>query len=217
MKHFLLIHFLILLISSLKSQTAVDSFNAIPFRLERFYAEEKLNKIEVHFAIAETFNVVERYELWSSNDNEAFSFLKSIPRQMVRPSSISYMLTDSININSGSKNVYYKLRQVVDGGLFLESHIISLKLQNKVLQSVQTWPNPVTNKVNITVSSENKDVLNISLYNSIGVLVKSITKNALAKNKQTEQMSLEGLTNGTYFIRIVANDKLIGTKKIIKQ
>lgn len=80
-------------------------------------------------------------------------------------------------------------------------------LENKILVS----PNPSNGIFNIVISHPLKNA-SIEMYNSLGVLIQ--------KQKITNQESTIELCNqskGLYFVKVMSDNKIIGTRKIIKE
>ena len=71
---------------------------------------------------------------------------------------------------------------------------------------VVVYPNPASNLVNIKT---NQEISNISLYNSVGQLIRTISLN---ERKVHYSVDLGGLENGVYFINIVSGDRIINKR-----
>ena len=80
---------------------------------------------------------------------------------------------------------------------------------------IDVYPNPATNAVNIRFFG-NKETIKISLYNSIGAVVKHITNKKYNSSIQyTIRVDLQNLSKGNYFIHYQSKG-ISKTKKILK-
>ncbi len=73
------------------------------------------------------------------------------------------------------------------------------------------YPNPTSGIVNINFEENNLKSVNISIFNTGGILVESFEK---YNNSGELRLNLDYLQNGTYILKISANNKLT-TKKIL--
>ncbi len=79
------------------------------------------------------------------------------------------------------------------------------------LNNISIYPNPNNGIFNISISSQiNKGI--IAVYNSIGALVylQEITN-------QENSIELSNQANGLYFVKVMSDNKIVGTRKIIKE
>lgn len=82
------------------------------------------------------------------------------------------------------------------------SHMISVKsvqvqVEDNAEQTLKIYPNPTSGVINI----QGEDMSSLEVYNTVGqrIMVQSVNSNAT-------QINTESLSNGIYFLRIVAND-----------
>ena len=105
---------------------------------------------------------------------------------------------------------YYRLRQVDFDGKESLSKVVSVNQIRK--GSIGIFPNPTSDKVNITLSDNDRlESTMVAVYNLIGkqVLVQKTTANTL-------ELDMSSLAKGTYLLKIDTNNSTY-TKKIIKQ
>jgi hypothetical protein len=97
----------------------------------------------------------------------------------------------------------------VDGDFQLSAYDASL-LSNDVFEtsSFKSFPNPVKNILNL---SYNKNISNVAVYNLLGQEV--IAK---AMNANQSQIDMSHLSNGTYLVKVTA-DNQVKTIKVIKE
>ncbi len=110
---------------------------------------------------------------------------------------------------------YYRLRMVDNNGYFEYSNIISLTVNIKGLFVTGAYPSPFTDKVNISISSENATRADIRLYDITGRVL--AIKNAVV-NKGITTISLDNLgnlTKGMYVVEVNCGGKKF-TERMIK-
>ena len=83
--------------------------------------------------------------------------------------------------------------------------------ENTNSNNISIYPNPSNGQFNVTVSSLQKSS-SIEIYNSIGELVYS---QKVINEQNTIELTNEA--NGLYFVKVMSDGKIVGTKKIIKE
>lgn len=104
---------------------------------------------------------------------------------------------------------YYRLKQVDFNGDFEYSDVRVVEFEGKKV-SVDIYPNPVHDFININIEGEQQDIM-VSIYTVSGQLVRqeSLTE-------MNNQVNLSELNGGLYFIKIESDDLNV-YQKIIKQ
>ena len=142
----------------------------------------------------------------------------SVPANECVKFTIRDSMGNGICCNNG--NGYYVVKDSHNNVLFGDhndgdfgaeaSHIISVKgtqvqVEESVEQEVQIYPNPSSSVINI----EAEDLTLVEVYNTVGQRV--ISKEV---NGEKAQVNTEGLGNGIYFVRVVAGNGVMATKKV---
>ncbi len=83
--------------------------------------------------------------------------------------------------------------------------------------SVSTNPNPAKQKVHVNFNLDKHRYLEFTLMNANGQKVKSLQKRLVEPGKHRFKISVNNLSDGTYFLAIRNQRKQITTKKVIKQ
>jgi hypothetical protein len=81
-------------------------------------------------------------------------------------------------------------------------------------ESMNVFPNPVTDNMNLQINSNKLLNVTIQIYNSIGRLIK--TENIVTAKGETKQINLSNLPKGIYFAKFESEHGTY-TKKIVKQ
>lgn len=92
----------------------------------------------------------------------------------------------------------------------------SLSTDNLVLDklNIEVYPNPTINSINIRFYGNNENV-KITLYNSIGALVKQITNKKYSTTQHVIQVDVQDLAKGNYFVHYQSKG-ISKTKKLLK-
>ncbi len=151
--------------------------------------------------------------LWSINTDSDVIYQISLP---------DFILIDSINapgpISSGlafdgeflwvSENSEGLIYQIDVGD------ISSISFNELVHATLNVWPNPTSDFINVEIPTETKTV-NFKIYCMDGQIAKSFQIN---ENKQSDyyQLNLSDLKSGIYFLTTNLNDRSLSRKIIIK-
>ena len=89
-------------------------------------------------------------------------------------------------------------------------------VNEKSAATLDAYPNPSRGEVVFTLTQSAGDVYKVRISNAIGRVVKTIE---VKDNGQIQQIeaNLTELPNGLYFYSLLANDKMIETKRLILQ
>ncbi|MEE9350054.1 MAG: T9SS type A sorting domain-containing protein [Flavobacteriaceae bacterium] len=79
---------------------------------------------------------------------------------------------------------------------------------NDIIEGLNLYPNPIKDILNI---GSQEEITQVSIYNLLGKLVKTVQPNATTSN-----IDLSDLATGIYMVKIEANEK-VSTQKIIKK
>ena len=92
----------------------------------------------------------------------------------------------------------------------------ALSTDNFLLEEfeIKVFPNPTTNFINIQFIGNNEQV-KISLYNTIGAIVKEVTNKKYSALKHTLHVDVKNLPKGNYFVHYQSKG-ISKTKKLLK-
>tara|TARA_B100000029_G_scaffold450424_1_gene474362 strand:- start:302 stop:598 length:297 start_codon:yes stop_codon:yes gene_type:complete len=86
--------------------------------------------------------------------------------------------------------------------------------EDELSNMLNIYPNPVTNNMNIEFELEKASELSLAIKDVLGRNILNITKGDFSAGIHTNSLNTINLSNGTYFIELVSEDKII-TKKFI--
>jgi hypothetical protein len=91
-----------------------------------------------------------------------------------------------------------------DNLLSLSEPIVQNEVSNKI-SSTKIYPNPVIQNANISFELNSSSIVNISIYNLNGSLVKTLYNNVrMAKGNNSSQIDASELSMGTYLVVVKA-------------
>ena len=103
-----------------------------------------------------------------------------------------------------------------------EKHTIStiptaiINLQNEKLKISEGFPNPFSSNIKFSISSPDECELLLDLINSLGKKIYSKKKIKINKGGNLVDIDLSGQKPGFYFGFFFKEDKLLATRKILK-
>ena len=95
---------------------------------------------------------------------------------------------------------YYRLKIMDKDGKFNYSNIVSVQVINNSI--VRLFPNPFSNEIRLTVSSEKNQSLNIRMLDNVGRTVKIQNANLHQGIAVIKMSGLDNLNKGVYFVEL---------------
>jgi len=151
----------------------------------------------------------------STSDNSVSFFEMPVPIEFKGEGKDTTII---FNHTSSGQVFYVNLKFKVDS-IFFDPNLNILSLNNRVineyaylrsLQSLVVYPNPATDVVNIEVNDFSNFPRNVELYNVLGQKLLGFIP-----SEHEFSVSLTNLANGTYYLKIISEDKVY-THKIVK-
>ncbi len=128
---------------------------------------------------------------------------------------LQYDLQDDIAQLTGTAVIYYRIKLVSMDGQITYSNTAAIKLTN--INSVKTWPNPVTSMVNISLFSGVKTSLQVRIADAGGRVLRTAGYNIVKGNNQVVINNLTALSKGVYILQLTdMNGNVQLAQKIIK-
>lgn len=81
-------------------------------------------------------------------------------------------------------------------------------------RSITVYPNPASTIINVEYLAINKANYKIKILNFLGLLMR---EEDITFNDNKELINIKELSSGIYFLQVYNNQRLIGTKKVIKE
>jgi Secretion system C-terminal sorting domain/N-terminal domain of BNR-repeat neuraminidase len=109
---------------------------------------------------------------------------------------------------------YYRLKQVDIDGKYKYSAILTMKLNSKLKKGVNIYPNPVSNKINISINSDVATNGDIRIINAFGQIIYYQNEKLVKGVNVITINSLFHLSKGIYTLQVVMDNEIFSTKFI---
>ncbi len=189
---------------------------ALPVKLHTFTARNVGSGVLLNWQTASETNN-SGFHVERSADGLNFSSLGFVAGKSINGNStvnIGYSFTDAQPLNG---TMYYRLKQEDLDGRFHYSKVVAVRTEQRSIQLLNLYPNPVLKDVNIMLNAELNTSLDISILDLSGSVITNQKRNAV-KGNNTYSIDVSMLKAGAYFLRIVMPGKNeIGLYRFIKQ
>jgi hypothetical protein len=82
--------------------------------------------------------------------------------------------------------------------------------------SMTVYPNPTNDIVNVQITNHNSPITQIHVFDAYGKLV-GVVETRCTTSLQTAQIDLSRYAPGVYFVKAVADDKVVAVRKVVKR
>ncbi len=175
----------------------------LPVKLSSFTAAVVNNQNQLNWSTASESNNA-GFEIESSQDGLSFNKIGFVASKSSNSNgNLSYSYQDKL---AAAGTTYYRLKQVDLDGKFNYSDVKAIS--NKLAaNSISVFPNPTTDFVQ--VSGLDMDGVSVDVFNSSGKKVNA--------KVNADKVSLAGLANGIYLLKISKDGKVLKTTKVVKR
>ncbi len=126
----------------------------------------------------------------------------------------NYSFADPAITSLGAEVVYYRLKQIDIDKRFTYSQIVTLSIENRNV--VLFYPNPVTDKANLTIILKKPEQVQLKVIDNIGRVVKQQQWN-LPAGSTSLSIDMKGLMKGLYYLELIGNNVINRQLNFIKQ
>ena len=112
---------------------------------------------------------------------------------------------------------YYRLKQVDVDGRAKYSAVLTFRLNNKLKKSINIFPNPVTDLINIRVSSDAATNGIIRIVNDLGQTIYQQSQRLVKGENLFTINGLQNLSRGIYSAKVVIDGDIFSTRFIYKK
>ena len=117
---------------------------------------------------------------------------------------LHYSFTDNKPLNTPTGQ--YRLKQVDKDGTYRYSNVITIRFSKDGNNELNFFPNPARNYITAKIQLRNAAELNITVYNSLGQIVKTIKAGRFPGGEQMITINTTALPAGQYILLMQAND-----------
>lgn len=173
-------------------------------------------------AVAQNSKVILNWTTASESNNSYFEIERSINGIQYQPigrvagmgttsQTTHYSFTDFVPFTATN---YYRLKQVDIDGRYKYSAILTIKLDNKLKKAVNISPNPVSDKINIMISSDAATNGGIRIINASGQTIYQQSEKLVKGENLFTINSLQHLSKGIYTVQVLIDGDIFSTKFI---
>lgn len=193
--------------------TAGLSAAVLPVELSSLNATAKNDKVELNWTVESALNN-SYFEIERSNDASQYTVIGKVAGAGTTAQTVQYSFTD---IAPAANTNFYRLKQVDNNGSFKYSAVVTARLDGKIKNTLQVYPNPVTDKINLKVTVNAAVSSTIKIFNAVGGVVceqnKKLVKgeNIIIINRPVD------LAKGLYFLQVNTNNEILNTAALSMQ
>lgn len=187
------------------------SYAALPLSLLNFTGERAGDNIAVKWKTTNEENV-DHYEVEYSEDGTNYSTGGSVRAYNTTSNNYQHTL-----VNYTRPLYYIRLKSVDANGDVKYSAIIVVKLSSDGIKSLLVTPNPIVDKIQLKISSDEKATAMIKIMTVFGqTLIQSKQQLVKGDNLIVVKDGTNNLSKGTYIATAVINGKVLTSKFVIQ-
>ncbi len=182
------------------------SGSALPLKVNQFKGSQQGSNNLLHWDVLSDYKV-QTAQLEVSKDGSLFQVLDNISTHLV-----SGKITGSYTDANNAITKYYRLKLQEQDGSVVYSNIVSLQGKGQV-QSLQVFPNPAQQQLNVYVNATYVGLLSIKVTDLLGkVLMQENRKVAQIGLQNIELQLPKNLISGTYLLHVLNGQNTYKTK-----
>lgn len=192
---------------------AANTFITLPVNLISFTGKPFSNTSLLHWEI-DNNDKIASFEIERSITKNDFEKIGNLSANENAGSFAVYNFTDYDGSKSGN-TVYYRIKLIEKDGTYSYSNVIVISYKPISESSMNIYPNPVKNKIQVVVNSTTDETAQLRIVDNKGQIISTRTIQ-LKKGTNTFELNAESLTPGIYYTDITGqtiNQKV----KFIKQ
>jgi hypothetical protein len=202
--------------SDYATDTVVVVFDATCVTLENyllnFEAKYGNNSAQIKWTTTNSADI-KQFEVERSFDGLQFEVVDKQSPLLTHTSQLLYNTTDNLNFISAPA-AYYRLKVYFPGGQTKYSRIVQVKIPEKENVVLKISPNPVHESIRMNVITKTDADLKISIYNSVGVLFKSLTARVQKGSTFVIVHDVDKWPDNVYNVQIVVGKEKY-TRKVV--
>ena len=148
-----------------------------------------------------------------SFDGFQFEVINTQSPQITHASQLYYTATDNLNFISAPA-AYYRLKITFPGGQTRYSRIAQIRIPEKESVILKISPNPVHESIRLNVVTKADSDLKISIYNSAGVLFKTLSTRVQKGSTFVVVHDINKWPDNVYNVQIIVGKEKY-TRKIV--
>ena len=161
-------------------------------------------------------NEVRFFDIESSTDGINFSPLQKINAEISDFPEVNYNYID-YNSFKESTSVFYRLKIINTVGSISHSKIVRLSVNDNFKGKIKLFPNPVVDKLQISINAPADEIIELSIYDGAGRLMRKQHTNLQKGNSKIIISNFQSWPRGIYSVKIIAGKELFINKIVFKK
>lgn len=161
-------------------------------------------------------NEIRFFDIERSDDGSTFFPLQTINSISSDFPSATYKFTDD-NVTKESNTVYYRLKIINATNQVSYSKIIRLSTNESITGRVKIFPNPVTDKLQISIYSPFRQNIKLFIYDASGRIMRNMQTMIEKGNTKFNILDFQSWPPGIYSVKVIAGNELFINKMILKK
>jgi hypothetical protein len=185
----------------------------LPVELSSLNATAKNDKVELNWTVESALNN-SYFEIERSNDASKYTVIGKVAGAGTTAQTVQYSFTD---VAPAASTNFYRLKLVDNNGNFKYSAVVTARLDGKIKNALQVYPNPVTDKINLKIAAAAAVNSTIKIFNNAGGIVYEKNKKLVKGENIIVINRGNDLARGLYFLQINTNNEILNTTLISMQ
>jgi Secretion system C-terminal sorting domain len=185
----------------------------LPVEISSFTGAEQNGKIQLNW-ITQLESNNAHFEIEKSTDGSYFESIGKVFSKGNSSISTAYSFTDFGTI---APTNYYRLKLLSTNGSIKYSSIVNIKLNEKLKNTIAVSPNPVKDKINISINATNNTLVRIKIINALGKIIYQQEESVMKGSNILSLNTILQLAKGIYTVQVVMNNEILNKKIIVAQ
>ena len=195
--------------------SATDIYGVLPVTLVNFNASLSANNALLNWSTASEINS-SSFDIERSLNGSNFVSIGKVKASGNTNDMTTYQFDDvnAASLFDQTNTIYYRLKMVDNNGAFTYSNIAMVNRKLNSLGTVNVYPNPFNNELNITLNSLKDATAKIEVVDIQGRIVVSKSANVFKGDNKITVSEMSNLNSGIYFVNMIVNGELVHAKVI---
>jgi len=194
------------------SSSQLGSSAILPVEISDFRASKKNNIVQLDWSAVST-TADAYFEIERSSNGTTFQYIGKLAAIGPVAQNIHFSFDDN-NPLTGIN--YYRLKEISSNRSFKYSAVVSIKMDARLQRSVTILSNPVTDKLNVRISSDAATGMQLKVINDLGQVIWRQTGNLIKGDNfiTVTGAQLHDLRQGMYTLQVNMSNETTSTKFI---
>lgn len=172
--------------------------SVLPLIFSKFSVDDNNSNAVLNWAtLLETQN--DYFEVEKSENGNDFTSIGKVNKNGTTTQSANYSYIDQ---NVISEIAYYRIKQVDIDGKFTYSNILRFKSKKNTNRQITIFPNPVQSKINISLTSAEKNVAVLKIVNEFGQIMHTQSIEIIKGKNEFSVTKPSTLLKGVYTLQV---------------